>query len=288
LISSLFESLRREFAPIAAKQGLSLRICPSSLAGVSDTMMLRRILQNLLANALRYTRSGGVLMGCRLRGARVCIQVCDTGPGIPKAQQEAIFAEFQRGDASVGDQAGFGLGLSIVRRFATVLGHDVRISSRLGRGSTFSLDLDRADLVDVPEEGREVQRIDVECGGLEGAKILLIENDPLSAQAMASLLEKWGCDVATTISGEDAVQQIGALGGLPDAIIADLHLDRGNSGLAAVEEIRQRVKIDIPAMIVTADYSEQAATDASRCGLELLKKPVKPAEMRALLSFLLT
>ena len=287
-ISSLFESLRREFTPIAAKQGLSLRICPSSLAGISDTMMLRRILQNLLANALRYTRSGGVLMGCRSHGDRVCIQVCDTGPGIPKEQQEAIFAEFLRGEASVGDQAGFGLGLSIVRRFATVLGHDVRISSRLGRGTTFSLELDRADLVDTPEEGREVQRIDVECGGLEGAKILLIENDSLSAQAMASLLEKWGCDVATTISGEDAVQRMGALGGLPDAIIADLHLDRGDSGLAAVEEIRQKVKIDIPAMIVTADYSEQAARDASRCGLELLKKPVKPAEMRALLSFLLT
>jgi signal transduction histidine kinase len=287
-MSSLFESLRREFAPIAAKQGLSLRICPSSLGGISDTMMLRRILQNLLANALRYTRSGGVLMGCRLRGDRVCIQVCDTGPGIPKAQQEAIFAEFQRGDASLGDQAGFGLGLSIVRRFATVLGHDVRISSRLGRGSTFSLELDRVGPVDSPEEGREVQRIDVECGGLEGAKILLIENDPSSAQAMASLLEKWGCDVATTISAEEAVRRIGMLGGLPDAIIADLHLDRGDSGLAAVEEIRQRVKIDIPAMIVTADYSEEAARDASRSGLELLKKPVKPAEMRALLSFLLT
>jgi CheY-like chemotaxis protein len=226
-------------------------------------------------------------MGCRPRGERILIQVCDTGPGIPKAQQEAIFLEFQRGESSLGDQAGFGLGLSIVRRFATALKHDVRVSSRLGRGSTFSVELDRADPAEVPEVEREVQRIDVQCGGLEGAKILLIENDCLSAQAMAALLESWGCDVATTVSAEDALERLGALEEAPDAVIADLHLDHDRNGLAAVWEIRRLSQLDIPAMIVTADYSEEAAHEASRHGLELLKKPVKPAEMRALLSFLL-
>jgi CheY-like chemotaxis protein len=254
---------------------------------VSDAMMLRRVLQNLLANALRYTRAGGVVMGCRLKGDRVCIQVSDTGPGIPKAQQEAIFLEFQRGKAGAGDQAGFGLGLSIVRRFASALGHDVRLSSRLGRGSTFSLELDRADHALVPLERREAERIDLEYGGLEGARILLIENDPSGAQAMATLLEKWGCYVATTISATDALERLGDLGEIPDAIIADLHLDHGESGLAAVQEVRKQMKVDVPAMIVTADYSERAAKDASLLGLEVLKKPVKPAEMRALLSFLL-
>jgi signal transduction histidine kinase len=286
-IASLFDPLYREFAPIAAKHGLRLAICPSSLAVVSDAMMLRRILQNLLANALRYTRAGGVVMGCRLKGERVCIQVSDTGPGIPKAQQEAIFLEFQRGKAGAGDQAGFGLGLSIVRRFASALGHDVRLSSRLGRGSTFSLELDRADLALVPLERREAERINLEYGGLEGARILLIENDPSGAQAMATLLEKWGCYVVTTISAADALERIGDLGEIPDAIVADLHLDHGESGLAAVQEIRRQMRIDVPAMIVTADYSERAAKDASLLGLEVLKKPVKPAEMRALLSFLL-
>jgi signal transduction histidine kinase/CheY-like chemotaxis protein len=288
LVSTVFEPLLREFAPVAAKHGLDLRICPSSLAVVSDAMMLRRMLQNLLANALRYTRSGGVLMGCRPRGDRVSIEVCDTGPGIPKAQQEAIFIEFQRGESSLGDQAGFGLGLSIVRRFATALGHDVRVSSRLGHGSTFTVALDRADRADVPQAEREVQRLDVQCGGLEGAKILLVENDGLSAQAMAALLESWGCDVATTVSAEEALERLGALGGAPDAIIADLHLDHDRSGLVAVEEIRRHSRLDIPAMIVTADYSEAAAREAGRHGLEVLQKPVKPAEMRALLSFLLT
>jgi signal transduction histidine kinase/CheY-like chemotaxis protein len=288
LISTVFEPLLREFAPVAAKHNLTLRICPSSLAVVSDAMMLRRILQNLLANALRYTRRGGVVMGCRPRGNRVSIEVCDTGPGIPKAQQEAIFIEFQRCESSLDDQAGFGLGLSIVRRFTTALGHDVRVSSRLGHGSTFSVELDRADPADVPLAAREVQRLDVQCGGLEGAKILLIENDCPSAEAMLTLLESWGCDVATTVSTEEALERLGALGGAPDAIIADLHLDLDRNGLVAVEEIRRHTQINVPAMIVTADYSEAAAREASRVGLEVLKKPVKPAEMRALLSFLLT
>jgi signal transduction histidine kinase len=287
-ITPPFEQLRSEFEPIAEKQGLSLRICPSSLAVASDPMMLRRILQNLLANALRYTRAGGVVMGCRRRGDRVCIQVSDTGPGIPTAQQEAIFSEFQRGEASANDQAGFGLGLSIVRRFATALGHEVRISSEVGRGSTFFLELPRADPANVVDESHEAQLVDRRYGGLEGAKILLIENDPSGAEAMAALLEGWGCDVATTRSTADALQRLGELGGSPDAIVADLHLDHGESGLAAVEAIRQSMKMDVPAMIITADYSEKAAKEASFHGLEVMKKPVKPAEMRALLSFLLT
>jgi signal transduction histidine kinase/CheY-like chemotaxis protein len=286
-VSTLFEPLRQEFAPLAAKRGLSLRILPSPHAVVSDPLMMRRILQNLLANALRYTQKGGVLMGCRLKGDRLCIQVHDTGPGIPEAQRQAIFVEFQRGEASDGDQAGFGLGLSIVRRFATELGHDIQLASQLGQGSTFSITLPRAEPGDFVEAGREVQHIDFHYSGLEGSKILLIENDPSSAEAMAALLEKWGCDVATTISAADAMERICALGEPPDAIIADLHLDSGENGLDAVNAIREQIKIDVPAIIVTADYSTDAEREAAIYGLELLRKPVKPAEMRSLLSFLL-
>jgi CheY-like chemotaxis protein/two-component sensor histidine kinase len=286
-VSTLFEPLRQEFAPLAAKRGLSLRILPSPHAVISDPLMMRRILQNLLANALRYTQKGGVLMGCRLKGDRLCIQVHDTGPGIPEAQRQAIFVEFQRGEASDGDQAGFGLGLSIVRRFATELGHDIQLASQLGQGSTFSITLPRAEPGDFVEAGREVQHIDFHYSGLEGSKILLIENDPSSAEAMAALLEKWGCDVATTISAADAMERIGALGEPPDAIIADLHLDSGENGLDAVNAIREQIKIDVPAIIVTADYSTDAEKEAAIYGLELLRKPIKPAEMRSLLSFLL-
>ena len=287
-ISSLLDPLRCELAPLAAKRGLSLKIRPSSLGVISDPLMLRRILQNLLTNALRYTQRGGVLMGCRQNGGEVRIQVHDTGPGIPEAQRQAIFQEFQRGEADTGDGAGFGLGLSIVRRFATVLGHEVQLSSRIGFGSTFSITLPRTELEIDAGVGRELPQHNFQFSGLEGAKILIVENDPSSAEAMALLLEKWGCDVAKTISTSDALERIGALGGTPDAIIADLHLDSDESGLAAVNAIRQQVKSEIPAMIVTADYSMEAAREAAVYGFELLKKPVKPAEMRSLLSFLLT
>lgn len=286
-VASLFEPLCQEFAPVAAKRGVALRILPSPYAVVSDPLMMRRILQNLLSNALRYTQKGGVLMGCRPRGDRLCIQVHDTGPGIPEAQQQAIFVEFQRGESSDGDQAGFGLGLSIVHRFASELGHDIQLNSRLGRGSTFSITLPRAESADVVEAGREVQHLDFRYNVLEGRKILLIENDPSSAEAMSALLEKWGCDVATTTSATDAMDNIGALGEPPDAIIADLHLDHGENGLDAVNSIREQIKIDVPAIIVTADYSTEAEREAAVYGLELLRKPIKPAEMRSLLSFLL-
>jgi signal transduction histidine kinase/CheY-like chemotaxis protein len=286
-LESLFAPLHEEFVPSAAKRGISLTIVPSSLVVMSDYLMLRRILQNLLANALQYTRSGTVLMGCRRRGAEVSIEVHDTGPGIPKAQQDAIFVEFQRGDAGIGDQAGFGLGLSIVRRFATVLGHAVQVTSRLGRGSAFKVAVPRAEVAGIVAARRVAAITPFQYSGLEGNKILVIENDPASAEAMASLLEKWGCDVATTVSLADALERVGALGGVPDAIIADLHLDNGERGLDAVQEMRDRFRCEIPALIVTADYSDKAAREAGLYGLELLKKPVKPAEMRALLSFLL-
>ncbi len=286
-ISSLFDPLRQEFVPLAAKRGLALTIQPSSDIVMSDPLMLRRILQNLLANALRYTQKGGVLMGCRRRGDSIQVEVHDTGPGIAETQRQAIFLEFQRGDAGAGDDAGFGLGLSIVRRFATALGHEIRLASRIGHGSSFSVTLPRIALEAYTALEDDNRPIDFQYSGLQGAKILLVENDPASADAMAALLEKWGCDVAKTVSTADALERIGALGGEPNAIIADLHLDAGESGLEAVNVIRQHTQSEIPAMVVTADYSADAAHEAGIYGLELLKKPVRPAELRSLLSYLL-
>jgi CheY-like chemotaxis protein/anti-sigma regulatory factor (Ser/Thr protein kinase) len=285
-ISTLFEVLRQEFTPVAAKRHLVLKIRPCAETVWSDPMMLRRILQNLLANALRYTQRGSVLMGCRLKGDNVCIEVHDTGPGIPEAQREGIFMEFQRGETSVGDNAGIGLGLSIVRRFATELGHEIHLKSRLGRGSMFGVTVPCSTAPEEVASGRAP--ILPAFGGMDGAKILLIENDLASAEGLANLLEKWGCDVAIAKSAADARDSIRALDEVPDVIVADLHLDNGETGIEAVEQIRNEIKTKVPAIIVTADYSPKAASDAASFGHELLKKPIKPAEMRSLLSFLLT
>jgi len=287
-IASLFEPLQQEFAPIAAKRNLSLKIRFSPATVISDPLMLRRILQNLLANALRYTQRGRVLMGCRARGDNVCIEVHDTGPGIPEAQRESIFMEFHRGETSMGDNAGVGLGLSIVRRFASALGHEIRLKSQPGKGSVFSVTVPRSVATDNAIAVTAPPSTEFTFGVLEGAKILLIENDLSSAEGMANLLEKWGCDVAVTISTSDALERIRALDDIPDAIVADLHLDNGETGIEAVERICTEIKTRVPAIVVTADYSDKAAHLVSSMGYELLKKPVKPAEMRSLLSFLLT
>jgi two-component system, sensor histidine kinase len=287
-ISTLFEPLRQEFTPVAAKRHLFLKIEPCAETVLSDPMMLRRILQNLLANALRYTQRGGVLMGCKLKGANLSIEVHDTGPGIPEAQREAIFMEFQRGETSIGADAGIGLGLSIVRRFATALHHEIHLKSCLGRGSMFGVTVPRTSAPEEAASSGEPVLFGSAYGGMEDAKLLLIENDLASAEGLANLLEKWGCGVAIAKSAADALDSIRALDEVPDVIVADLHLDNGETGIEAVEEIRHAIKTNVPAIIVTADYSAKAASDAALFGHELLKKPIKPAEMRSLLSFLLT
>jgi signal transduction histidine kinase len=287
-ISSLFGPLEQEFESIALKRNLRLRISRCSGKVMSDPLMLRRILQNLLTNAIRYTQSGKVLMGCKSRGDHLCVEVHDTGPGIPEAQREAIFMEFQRGEASEGDYSGIGLGLSIVRRFATALGHEIALTSTPGKGSVFSVTIPRTNQAEDVSAGTDGKYLESLYGGLEGAKVLLIENDLSSAEGMVSLLEKWGCDVASTISVADALDRLRALEGVPDVIIADLHLDNGETGIEAIDSICQTIKTSVPALIVTADYSAKAASDVSAFGCELLKKPIKPAEMRSLLSFLLS
>ena len=156
-------------------------------------------------------------MGCRLKGANVSIEVHDTGPGIPEAQREGIFMEFQRGETSVGDNAGIGLGLSIVRRFATELSHEIHLKSHLGRGSMFGVTVPRST---APEMHFGPDTALPAFGGMEGAKILLIENDLASAEGLANLLEKWGCDVAIAKSAGDARDSISALDEVPDVIIA--------------------------------------------------------------------
>jgi signal transduction histidine kinase/CheY-like chemotaxis protein len=287
-ISTLFETLRQEFTPVAAKRHLVLRIIPCAETVSSDPLMLRRIVQNLLANALRYTQRGGVLMGCRPRGDNVSIEVHDTGPGIPETQREAIFMEFRRGETSIGDDSGIGLGLSIVRRFATALGHEINLKSRLGRGSMFGVTVPRTSASDEAVSSPEPERPDAGYGGMEDASVLLIENDLSSAEALASLLEKWGCVVTIVKSTAAALDSLRGRDNIPDIIIADLHLDNGETGVEAIDEVRKAIRTEVPAIIVTADYSAKAAAKVAFLGLELLKKPIKPAEMRSLLSFLLT
>ncbi|MGO8738561.1 ATP-binding response regulator [Rhodoblastus sp.] len=289
-LNDVMEPLAREFAHFARKRGLKLKIFATRSTVRSDPSMLRRILQNLLANALRYTSHGGVLVGVRRRGTNILVQVCDTGPGVPEDRREAIFQEFQRAHSDIPGQNGFGLafglGLAIVRRFAQVLGHPVSLASRVGRGSTFSV------LIPLSEEAAPPPAPAPQLANypnrIAGAKILVIENEPEVSEAMLLLLERWGCDVAVATSGAEAVEKLRVLAHPPQIVIADLHLNNGELGPEAVRAARRACGQEIPALLVTADHSPRAEEIARRERLEMLLKPVRPAELRSLLAFLLT
>ncbi|AZO18972.1 MULTISPECIES: hybrid sensor histidine kinase/response regulator [unclassified Mesorhizobium] len=288
-LETLFSSLRSDFQPEAEKKGLSLKFRPVNVVVRSDRTLLRRILQNILSNALRYTRSGGVLVGTRHRGDTIRIDVADTGCGIAEDQREAVFEEFHRGTSTLADgglAGGLGLGLAIVRRMAAALGHPVTFSSRVGRGTIFHIDVPIGMAAAEPATG--IADMDRPRGyGLFGTKVLLVENDADVLSAMTSLLERWQCLVRAATSTDDALDLLGDTDWVPDIIIADQHLDGGDLGTATIAEVRDYLGRPVPALIVTADGSELVAKAARAAGIELMRKPLKPAQLRALLAHLL-
>ena len=285
-LEQILSALRHEFAPLAAARGLKLSVRPSKAWVRSDPLLLKRVLQNLINNALRYTRRGGVLLGARKRGDVVRIEVCDTGPGIAPDRREAIFEEFQREGAVNPGDGGFGLGLSIVRRLTHALDHRVDLASRVGFGSTFAVALPLAS----PQEALPAPQIAALApllGGVHGAEILVIENELSVAAAMRALLERWGCRVSVAGSPDEARQALQGRTWSPDLIIADYHLDDGAHGFDAIDLVQKESDAAIPACIVTADHSEAVTAAAAARGLEILRKPVKPAELRSLMAYLL-
>jgi len=287
----LMMSVKSDFDPLAASRGLELRIRHTDLAVRTDKTMFRRILQNIVSNALRYTERGGVLIGARRRGGQVQVSVVDTGIGIPEDQHEAVFEEFRRGSNALeadrgGMNAGLGLGLAIVRRMVAALSHDISLSSLLGRGTTFRILAEGAASIAELDEEAALSLQSPRAYGLYGMKVLVIENDHAVRLAMQTLLSRWNCEVRTAAN---RTQALAAVDGhwMPDMIIADQHLDHGDLGSQTIHRLRSKAGRDIPALIVTADPSDELATEARRSGFEMMMKPVRPAELRALMAHLL-
>jgi two-component system, sensor histidine kinase len=285
-IERVIGPLRLEFEPLAAARGLRLQVRRSEAVVRSDPLMLRRILQNLLSNALRYTRRGGVLLGCRKRGDMLRIQIIDTGPGVPTERREAIFEEFQRDAATSAEHGGFGLGLSIVRRLALALDHPIDLASRVGHGSSFEINTPIGSTRAIVPVEHSTSAAPANYG-LDSARVLMVENEPSGAQAMKSLLERWGCRVMIAASGDEALRAVRECQPRPDIIIADLHLENGELGFDAIRAIQDAIDMPIPAFIVTADHSDGVTAEAAALGVEILRKPIKPAELRSLMAYLL-
>jgi CheY-like chemotaxis protein/anti-sigma regulatory factor (Ser/Thr protein kinase) len=277
-IDELMRQLEVEFAPLARAKGLELVFVLSALAVRSDRRLLRRLLQNLVSNAIKYTPKGRVLIGCRRKGGRVRIDVLDTGVGIPKSKQREVFLEFHRLDQGARAARGLGLGLSIVERIARVLGHTIDITSRPGRGSRFSIEMAVAPPIAATPLRR--QSGPAEVRSLAGLPILCIDNEPQVLDGMEVLLGGWGCHVSAAADLAGAIDAI-EKGPRPAGILVDYHLDRAN-GIAVVRELRARYG-ELPAILITADRSPEVRDEARSAGIHLLNKPVKPASLRALL-----
>ncbi|MDP1639746.1 MAG: hybrid sensor histidine kinase/response regulator [Hyphomicrobium sp.] len=282
-----FASIVLDIEPQARAKGLSMTWRRSGLTVVSDPLMLRRILQNLMVNAVQYTLRGGIRLCARRRGPDVRIEVWDTGPGIGEADREMIFEEFQRGSATDRPAVGgFGLGLSIVQRMAEALGHPIVLCSRVGHGTRFSVTAPLAVGCGAPATTTATP-LNTSISALTGAKIAIIDNDATVLDAMQALMERWDCDVRGGRSLEALVARSDTDDFRPDIILADYQLDDGRNGLDAMHALRLAMGASIPAIVITADRSSAIADAARELDCELLLKPVKPAQLRALMLHLL-
>ena len=276
-IAEVLDPLASEFGAIAAAHGLRFRYVPSSAWVRTDPQLLRRVLQNFLANAVRYTPSGSVLLGVRAGRESLRIEVLDTGPGIAVEHQRHIFEEFRRGDDAPGQ--GLGLGLAIADRIAELLQAPIGLRSRPGRGTAFTLRVER-----VGSRPRVVAPLAVQRQGLSGTRVLVLDNDPLALEALAQLLRTWGCEVVTAGDGEQATA---ALAHEPAALwLFDYHLDDGDTGPAVVERLAARFGAR-PTVILSADAGEAVRRDVQAAGFTLLRKPLKPLALKSVLDRLL-
>lgn len=275
------------YQALADEKGIRLILAKATRGAVarSDPALCERILGNLVANAIRYTEKGGVLVACRARGGRLSIEVRDTGIGIPKAELSRIFDEFyQVGNPERDRRKGLGLGLAIARRTAELLESSLEVSSIAGRGSVFRFDLAPGELARVASPAQTAAS-EPEADTLAGRVILVIDDESTIREGMHDLLTRWGCMPIVAADGDKAMADLGPR--VPDLMIADMRLKSGASGSDEIARLRARYG-PVPGLIITGDTAPERLVEAKQGGLHILHKPVRPAQLRALANFLLT
>ncbi|WP_255471028.1 hybrid sensor histidine kinase/response regulator [Paracoccus sp. M683] len=277
----LFSRLADEYGPMAEAKGLRLRFAQTSAVIDSDPVFLRRVAQNLISNAIKYTARGGVLVGMRPRGPMAWLEVWDTGPGIPAIDRNRIFGEFQRLSRDPGTM-GMGLGLSIVRRACAKLGHPLKLDSEPMRGTVFRVGLPvtvEADPMDAASRSRQ-------GGALRGRLALIVENDIGMRRGYEVILQDQAGMIAR-LAGSTA-EALATMGDdPPDVILADYNLDQGDTGIATINALRAAAGQPIPAVMVTARRDPDIARACADIGVPLLEKPVRPADLQTVLEQLL-
>lgn len=281
-LGSLLQGLAEDLAPLATERGIELRIVPSTRWVTSDQRYLMRCIQNLVVNAVQYTERGRVLVGCRLRGNRLRIEVWDTGIGISEEDQARIFNEFTRAGGA-GRGTGMGLGLSIVERACRHLDHPVRLVSQPGRGSVFSIEVPLAapGRASVCENPMMEQMLD---GSLD-LIVMVVENDADELHAMTQVLESWGASVLAAASTLEAAALMQEIGTAPDILLVDYQLDNGDNGIETIRTLRALAGIEIPAIIISANRQRQFLQLCNEMSFALLTKPVQLVRLRALIDW---
>ncbi|HEX6793194.1 MAG TPA: NahK/ErcS family hybrid sensor histidine kinase/response regulator [Casimicrobiaceae bacterium] len=283
-IRALLEPLVGEFRLLAREKGLQLRYAASSAIVHTDARLLRRILQNFLSNAVRYTRYGTVLIGSRRCASALRIEVWDSGPGIPASRQREIFEEFRRIEAPEGDgHRGLGLGLAIAERTAKLLGCDLTLRSWPGHGSVFAI------AVPLGERARTAAAASARPNDHDrvfGAIVMCVENESAVLSGIRALLSRWGCEVVTARTREAALEAI-HFGAAPDLLLVDYHLDGDVTGVELAQQLAARLGDPVPCIIMTADQTQQSKRDALAHGFQILHKPLKPAALRAMMNRML-
>lgn len=283
-VQDVFNTLYSEFIPVAEQAGLELRKLDSSHLIRSDARLLMRILRNFISNAIRYTETGKVLIGCRRRGDHIELLVCDTGPGIAEHQRQEIFREFrQLENAHKARSKGVGLGLAIVERIARMLEHPIGLRSNVGSGSCFHVLVPIAS-GDIPQPA-PVAEVSNRITSLNGVRVLVIDNEEPIRDSMRRLLDTWGCQTDTACDTPEALQCVQRT--TPDLILADYHLDNHETGMNTLSAIQDTLRITIPAIVITADRTDRVRREIANAGATKMNKPVRPAKLRALMGFVL-
>ena len=289
-LGDIFRRLRLHFEPAAFDKGLALRLRGGERRAHADPLLVERILRNLLANAIRYSTDGGVLVACRRRGERLLLQVWDTGPGIAADEQRRIFEEFYQvpGAAPPGadQRKGLGLGLAIVQRLAALLGEPVQLRSTPGHGSVFSFSLPGAT-----SPARDAERSPAPLAPgvtLAGKSILVVEDDAAVRAGLEVLLQGWGAHVRSLDSFAAAMDLTGAPDARaqpPDLLVIDYRLEGARTGVEAIAALRTAYGARLPAIVVTGSTMTDLDAEAEREGFHVMIKPVVPARLRAMIGF---
>jgi signal transduction histidine kinase len=281
-VAQLLRRIDSTFADAAREKGLSFQLVNSSAWARSDPILLERIVLNLVSNAVRYTAAGTIVVGCRRRGDALHIEVWDSGPGIPEDQQRNIFGEFYR-LAGENTHGGLGLGLAIVDRYCNLLGHPIRLVSTVGKGSRFSVAVPMAAArVEIAELPGVTMAVDATRGKL----VVVIDDDALVLDSMGGLLRNWGCRVVAAATPDEVLVDLDP-GERPDLIICDYRLANGESGIAAIADLRKAYETPVPAFIMSGDTTPERLREARESGHLLLHKPVRAMALRAMINRLL-